>query len=305
MSVKRVVVIVPAFNEEAMIGHTVTALREMTEPLARQGLEWRIFVVDDGSKDASGERAKAAGADRLIVHRWNQGLGAAVRTGLKAALNDGADIALKFDADLQHDPQDIPAMLAPILRDEADVVYGNRFERIDYRMPLVRRVGNRVFTALMRWLTGWPLRDSQPGIFAVNRDYLSCFYMPGNYNYTQQILVDSYRKGMRFAHVPVAFHKRVTGKSFISLKYPFKVLPQIFMVLVAVRPLKVFAPIGLLFLGLGLLLGGWEFVAWLSGHAEKPIVHVNAVLGLVLFGMQTLFFGVLAHLIVESRDKRP
>ncbi|WP_085446241.1 glycosyltransferase family 2 protein [Magnetofaba australis] len=300
----RITIIIPAYNEAEMIGNTVAALVDLKPEYKEKGLDLRIFVVDDGSADDTRQLAENAGADRVLRHRVNQGLGAAVRTGLTAAHNDGADITVKFDADLQHDPNDILPLIQPIRDDEADVVYGNRFERIEYAMPLVRKVGNRVFTGLMRWLTKWPLKDSQPGIFAVHRVFTGMFYMPGDYNYTQQILVDAYRKGMRFAHVPVAFRKRVTGKSFISFKYPFKVLPQIFMVLVAVRPLKVFAPIGFAFLLPGALIGIWEFFDWAWGSGAKPIQHVNLVLGLTLFGMQTIFFGILAHLIVDKGGRR-
>ncbi|MBF0624341.1 MAG: glycosyltransferase family 2 protein [Magnetococcales bacterium] len=299
----KVIVIIPAFNEGEIIARTVTALAEM-KPLFREaGRELRVYVVDDGSRDDTRQQAEAAGADRVLRHRVNRGLGAAVRTGLNGARADGAAIAIKFDADLQHDPHDLPALIQPLLDDEADVVYGQRFDRIEYRMPLIRRWGNRVFTGLVSWLTGWPVKDGQPGIFAVNRSYLEVFYLPGDYNYTQQVLVDAYRKGMRFAHVPVSFRRRTTGRSFISLKYPVKVLPQIFMVLVAVRPLKIFGPLGLLFLVAGLGLFCWEFMQWLLEESAKPIRHVNLVLGLFLFGIQTLFFGVLAHLIVEFKGR--
>nr|CRH08050.1 Putative GT2 : distantly related to GDP-Man: Dol-P b-mannosyltransferase [Candidatus Magnetococcus massalia] len=296
----RVTVVVPAYNEEEMIGRTITELVKLKPEMAEKSIDFKVYVVDDGSRDATERLAREAGADRVVRHRVNQGLGAAVRSGLTAAHGDGADITIKFDADLQHDPQDIHQLIKPITQDTADVVYGNRFERISYQMPLVRRLGNKVFTGLMRWLTKWPLKDSQPGIFAVARVYTAQFYLPGDYNYTQQILTDAYRKGMRFEHVSVAFRERTTGRSFVSLRYPFKVLPQIFLVLVAVRPLKIFGPIGGLFFMLGLLLGIWEMGQWIFGVTEKPIVHVNAVMGFTLFGLQTLFFGILAHLIVDA-----
>ncbi|MBF0282897.1 MAG: glycosyltransferase family 2 protein [Magnetococcales bacterium] len=299
----KVAVVVPAFNEGKIIQRTLRALRGQVPRFAEAGLELNLWLVDDGSTDDTAQQAQEGGVDRVITHRRNQGLGAAVRSGFKAARQAGMDILIKFDADLQHDPDDLLPLLQPILRGEADVVYGNRFPRITYRMPLVRKAGNIVFTGLMRWLTGWPLEDGQPGLLAVNRAYLQCFYLPGDYNYTQQVLMDAYRKGMSFAHVPVAFHPRTTGKSFISFRYPFKVLPQIFMVLIAVRPLKVFAPIGLLFFLLGATLFTVEFFQWLLGDAPKPVNHVNLVLGLTLFGLQTLFFGVLAHLIVEFKNR--
>jgi glycosyltransferase involved in cell wall biosynthesis len=299
---RQLVILVPAFEEAERIGETCDALRAAAPAIESLGLALRILVVDDGSTDKTGQLALEHGAARVVRHRRNLGLGAAVRSGLRAARAEGADFVLKMDADLQHDPLEIPAVLAPLLADEADLVYGDRTGGLEYRMPLVRRAGNRVFTGLMRWLTGWPLRDSQPGIFALNRDYLEVFRLPGDYNYTQQLLLDAFHKGMRFAHVPVHFRKRTTGRSFVSLRYPLKALPQIVRVLVGVRPMKVFAPIGLAFIGVALVVAAIELAEWMAGVAPKPIEHVNLTLGAGLFGLQTLFFGLLAQLIVEHRD---
>lgn len=298
----RVVIVVPAYNEQESIAAMVGELAALRPRFAQEGHELLVCVIDDGSRDATTQRAREGGADRVVRHRRNRGLGAAVRSGLQLARQEGADVAVKIDADRQHDPADILPLLAPILADEAEVVYGNRFQRISYRMPLIRRWGNRVFTALTGWLTGWPIRDGQPGIFAVARPYLEEFHIPGDYNYTQQILVDAYHRGMRFAHVAVAFHPRRTGRSFISLKYPFVVLTQILMVLVSVRPLRVFVPVGLAFMGVAGVTFLVEVCLWLLGAegAEKPVMHVNAVMGLALFGLQTLFFGLLAQLVVDQ-----
>jgi glycosyltransferase involved in cell wall biosynthesis len=300
---QKLIVIVPAYNEEERITETITAILGLRQKLNSAGFRLLVYVIDDGSKDETRRLAHEAGADRIISHRVNMGLGASVRTGLAAARADRADIVVKFDADLQHDPNDIPALIQPILDDEADVVYGNRFDRIKYKMPLVRRIGNIVFTGLMKWLTKWPVKDSQPGIFAINQAYLDIFHIPGDYNYTQQILLDAYHKGMRFAQVPVVFHKRTTGKSFVSIKYPFKVLPQIVIALAGLKPMRVFAPIGLLFLLIGGLVFSWEIILWFMGKTHKPVIHVNAVLGFSLFGLQTLFFGILAELIVQLHRK--
>jgi glycosyltransferase involved in cell wall biosynthesis len=291
------VIIVPAYNEAETIAQTIESLRAFASRVSNVRI--RIFVVNDGSIDETAKRATAAGVDRLVTHKVNRGLGAAVRSGLHAARVAGADIAVKFDADGQHEATDIAALIEPVLRDEADIVYGDRFGRIEYKMPFVRRLGNTVFTGLMAWLTKWPLRDSQPGIFAVQRTYLERFYIPGDYNYTQQILLDAYHLGLRFDHVPVAFRPRTKGTSFVSLKYPFKVIPQLVMVLVGIRPMRIFGPIGALFLIIAVALFGVEFVEWLQGHAPKPVVHVNALLGCLTLGLHTLFFGLIADLIVR------
>ena len=168
-------------------------------------------------------------------------------------------------------------------------------------MPLIRRAGNYVFTRLMKILTKWKIQDAQPGIFAVNKSYLEVFCIPGNYNYTQQILLDAYHKGMRFEQVNVSFNRREYGKSFVSLFYPFKVLTQILILLSSLRPLIVFVPFGLLFLLSSSVVSIYEIVQWFCGYGNRPIEHVNLVLGTGLFGLQILFFGLLAEIIVNQR----
>ena len=106
---------------------------------------------------------------------------------------------------------------------------------------------------------------------------------------------------MRFAHVDVAFHERKTGQSHVSLKYPFKVMPQIVMVLVGIKPMRIFAPIGLFFLAIATVVAAYQLVLWFMGIGLKPIQNVNLVIGTSLFGLQTLFFGILAELIVGFR----
>jgi glycosyltransferase involved in cell wall biosynthesis len=150
---KKIIVIVPAYCEEEMIYTTVRALKEIKSSIDKMGFTFLIYVIDDGSTDKTAEKAQLAGADKIITLRVNQGLGSAVRTGLQVAKRDQAAISVKFDADLQHDPKDIPAIIQPILDDEAEIVYGNRFEKINYKMEFIRRTGNMVFSGLMRRLT--------------------------------------------------------------------------------------------------------------------------------------------------------
>ena len=298
---RRLLIIIPALNEHESISATIINLRSIENRLCEIGVALSIYVIDDGSSDNTGELALEAGADRVLRHRVNQGLGAAVRTGIKAGRDENFDILVKFDADLQHEPEDVCRIIMPIIDGEADLVYGNRFDALQYKMPIVRRVGNIVFSRLMKWLTNWPLRDSQPGIFAASREYLMVAFIPGDYNYTQQILLDAYHKNMRFAHVSVTFRKRTSGKSFVNFRYPLKVIPQIVMVIASIKPFKIFVPIGSIFMVVGVGVFVIQFLSWLFGSGTKPVENVNLVLGFVLFGLQTVFFGILAQLIVQMR----
>jgi glycosyltransferase involved in cell wall biosynthesis len=301
MPSKKIAIIVPAYNEEESIGAVLKQLRGLVPAFKKLGITLSILVINDGSTDHTEQLARAEKADAVINHHMNRGLGAAVRSGLAAAQGMGVDMAVKFDADLQHDPNDIIELIRPILEGRADLVYGERFSNMEYRMPFIRRIGNLVFTRMMAWLTRWPVRDSQPGIFAVNEKYLARFDIPGDYNYTQQILMDAYLKGMRFEQVPVSFRRRKTGHSFVSLIYPLKVIAQLVMVLCISRPLSFFFPIGFSSFLLGAIVFVYQISLWLMGQAPKPVTNVNFVLGSMLFGMQTIFFGLLAQLIVATR----
>jgi len=301
---KKVFIIVPAYNEEKMIGNAIKALVDLKPSFEKENLKLLTVVINDGSIDNTIEVATESGVDYVVKHTTNLGLGAAINSGLKFCKRKNADIVVKFDADLQHNPNDVIRLIAPILNEEADLVYGHRFNNINYKMPFVRRCGNLVFTGLMRWLTNWPIYDSQPGILAVNQHYLDVFYLPGTYNYTQQILLDAYHNGLKFSAVDVEFNKRTTGKSFISYKYPFKVIPQLISVVVGVKPLKFFGPISVIFLSLAIGIFAVDLYDFFRGINPRPVAHSNFVLGTSIFGIQSLFFGILADLIVHKISRR-
>ena len=301
-AIRSVVVFIPAFNEEARVGEVIGAVKGLYGSSAVNGYRVTVVVVDDGSTDATVRVAGEAGADRIISHGINLGLGAATRTGLKAARDLDADVALKLDADFQHDPADIHPAIQPVLEDRADIVYGSRFTgRIHYRMPLLRRLGNRFFTALMRKLTGWPITDAQTGLMVYGRRYLEGFHMPGDYNPPHQTLIDAYHRRLRYAEVPVEFHPRETGKSFVSLKYPFKAIPQMVRTLMLVSPLRVFVPMGLFSVGLGVILGATEGILSLTGKLHD--IDDGTIAVLLTFGVQSIFFGLLADLVIQNQKR--
>ena len=224
-----------------------------------------------------------------------------MRTGIRAGLDHGCDILVKFDADLQHDPHDIIAVIEPLLKNDADIVYGNRFNRLEYRMPLIRRAGNMVFTWLMRRLTGWPiLRLPARHICCQQRIFGGCLLAGRLQLYaatTDQCLFkqNAICSGRRF------ISPANLGTSFISLRYPFKVISQILIAIASVRPLMIFVPVGIFFLGLGGIVFVWQLSDWLLFGALRPIQNVNLVLGSLLFGLQILCFGLLAHLVVQIK----
>lgn len=228
---------IPAYNEEMLVGTVVRKVRELYGAAAPRGFRADVIVIDDGSTDKTAERARAAGAAAVISHPVNRGLGAATRTGLREARAMGAEVAVKIDADDQHDPEDIRRVVEPILQGSADAVFGSRLMgELQYAMPAYRALGNRLLSALMSGLTGLRITDSQTGLMAFHRRYLRVFEMISDYNETQQLIIDCWSKRFRVIEVPIATRERRAGKSFISLRYPFKVLPTILRMMARKRP---------------------------------------------------------------------
>src|SRR5690606_11446498 len=121
----KLVVVIPALNEVASIARVIERIPR--DRLAGENVETCVLVVDDGSSDGTGDEARRAGADDVLAHPRNRGLGAAVRTGLQAAYRAGADVAVIIDADNEYPGEAIPDLIRPILADEADYVLGSRF----------------------------------------------------------------------------------------------------------------------------------------------------------------------------------
>ena len=214
--------IVPARDEEAAVGGVVAELRAF-DP----GLD--VVVIDDGSQDLTAERAAAAGA-AVVQLPFNLGIGGAVQTGFKYALEHGYETVIRLDGDGQHDPQQIPNLLAPLERGDADVVVGSRFANGDgeYRPPFARRAGIRWFARLVSLLTRQKLTDTTSGFQAVNARAIRLFAADYPHDYPEvEAAVMVVRHRLRIIEVPASMRGRETGRSSItmlrSLYYAIKV----------------------------------------------------------------------------------
>jgi len=291
---KLVVIYIPSHNEEKTLGNIIGKIREYYVK-KDQGYDIKIIVVNDGSRDKTFEIAKKLKVDHIVTHHKNMGLGAATRSGLRQAYDMGADVAVKIDADFQHDPLDIDRVVKPILNDVTDVCFGSRFlGKIKYKMPLYRKFGNNFFSFITRILTGLKVTDGQTGLIATNRRYLEKFRLVQNHNETQQMIIDAWRNQLRFIEVPVVFHKRLHGKSFISFKYPFIVFPNIIRLFIHSCPLKIFLPIGLVLCFLSIL----AFSLYLGGN---QVIGTRSVLILGISGLQIVLFGLVGDIISKKR----
>ena len=223
----RRVAIVPALNEEESVPRVIDEIRAF-DP----GFE--IVVVDDGSVDRTAQVARARGA-RVIRLPFNLGIGGAVQTGFRYAYENGFDLAVRVDGDGQHDPQQLGAILEPVLAGQADIAVGSRFTgATGYRSSRSRRIGIRVLAWTVSALVRQRVTDTTSGFQAVNKLGIRLFAADYPHDYPEvEATVMCFRHKLRLTEVPVRMREREHGASSItalrSIYYMVKVLLAIFV----------------------------------------------------------------------------
>lgn len=227
----RSLAIVPAHNEAGAIGGVIDEIRAFDQ-------RFDVVVVDDGSTDATAEIAAARGA-AVVSLPFNLGIGGAVQTGFRYALQQGYELAVRLDGDGQHDPAELPKLLAVLERGEADVVTGSRFAGSGngYRPPVARRLGIVFFARLVSALTRQTVTDTTSGFQALNRRGIELFAedYPSDYPEVEATVL-AVKHRLRLAEVPVSMREREHGASSIglaaSIYYMLKVTLALFVAMV-------------------------------------------------------------------------
>lgn len=205
-------VIIPAYNEAKNIVGTIASVRAVNLPCD-------ILVIDDGSHDATADEARKQGVG-VISLPFNLGIGGAVQTGFQFARNWNYDYAVQVDADGQHDPNFISAILDPVQSGDFDMVIGSRFlpPFSQYRSSFARRVGIHFFAWLISFITQYRVTDPTSGFRAFNNKMIAIFadYYPHDFPEPEAISVAG-RYGAKVCEVPVKMYKRVAGMS--SIRY--------------------------------------------------------------------------------------
>lgn len=198
----RVLVFVTARDEEQTVGATIARLRSICKTYSAS-MPIDTLLVDDGSRtDATALAAEAAGIGRVIRHQLPRGVGAASRTALVVAREQGYAAAVRLDASGQYDPLDIPDLARPILADESDLVWGARY-RVDHAAPIADRAGGAYSTLVMRQLTGWPITDPQSSFYAVSARFLSLVPSDAGCDFPHLLILDAAARKLRYQEHPV------------------------------------------------------------------------------------------------------
>lgn len=201
----QVIVAIPCFNEGRFICDIVARARRYVD---------RVIVVDDGSTDDTTEKAKAAGAE-VIRHERRQGAGAATRSAFETAKTCNADVLVTLDGDGQHNPDEIPQVLAPTLSDEADLVIGSRFLQpaLNYA-PKYRILGIDAITCLYNFGSGLKVSDSQSCFRAHSRRLFEAINITEKgFGFSVQVLIEARKRGFVITEVPISCIYHSEGSS--------------------------------------------------------------------------------------------
>ncbi|MCJ7682236.1 MAG: glycosyltransferase family 2 protein [Candidatus Aminicenantes bacterium] len=303
MKKKKLVVILPALNEEITVGSVVDKI-----PASIPGIDAiEILVIDDGSTDQTQKVAEASGAE---VYRFphNQGLGLVFRKGIELALEKQADIIVNIDADGQFNPEDIPKLVMPILEGRAEFVTASRFLPKKYRlkMPLMKYLGNKLMSKIVSRVVGREFFDVSCGFRAYSREAALRLNLFGHYTYTQESFIDLAYKGISILEVSVKVKgEREHGKSKVAsnlFKYGYHTMKIIIMAFRDYRPMRLMSYISFLFFLIGFGMGFFFLLHYIRVGAFRP--HTWAAVGsgtMLLLSLFMLIVGVIMEMFSRMR----
>jgi len=296
----KISLLIAAFNERESIAQLIEEIDELTSD--QRSFDWQLVVVDDGSSDGTWEEFERISVSNCHVtairHRRNSGKSAAIRTGLGAATGD---IIVSLDADLQDDPSEIPAMIAKLINQEADLIVGYKQKRKD---PIHKRWPSKLFNAATSRVTGLRIRDHNCGLKAGWAEVWRTIDFYGEMH--RYFAAMAHCNGYRVSEQVVNHRARIHGASkFGWERYARGLIDLLTVVLVTRfrgRPAHLFGGIGLI---IGLV--GFSLLTYLSIDkivfgaqiGDRPLLNLGSLL--LVVSVQLLSLGVLAELVLRTQ----
>ncbi len=295
----KLIIQIPCFNEAETLGITLAELpREMP---GIDTVEW--LIIDDGCTDATVDVALENGVDHIVRLNGHQGLARGFVAGLEAGLAAGADIIVNTDADNQYCAADIPALIAPVLRGEADIVVGARPISQTAHFSPAKKLLQKLGSAVVRIASNTDVRDAPSGFRAMSRQAAMRLHVFGDYTYTIETIIQAGQKGMRITSVPIRTNGDLRPSRLIKSipRYVARSVSTICRIFVTYRPLRLFLPLAAAIFLAGLGLGArylyLRFIGQGSGHIQSVIL-AGTLLGTGVF---VFLIGVIADLISTNR----
>ncbi|MEM3399921.1 MAG: glycosyltransferase family 2 protein [Candidatus Micrarchaeia archaeon] len=295
---KKIAVVIPAFNEENTIASVISQV-----PRSIQGItSVEVIVIDDGSTDSTAKKAKDAGADIIVTHKKRKGLAASFSDGIEKALDEDSDIIVNIDADAQYDPSEIPKLIQPIISGEADVVLGVRSGEGITHMPLSKKIGNKIATAVISLLCQHRIRDAQTGFRAFSKEAATMLNILSDFTYTHEMLIILIKKKMKILELDINFKPR-QGKSRLVesvFDYALRAGVTILRTYMFYHPLRLFLVLGCLFFAFAAITP--LLLLYQQPKITELLIYLVLMAMLVGAGLEIIAIGILADMIRYERE---
>ena len=295
----KLIIQIPCFNEAAILPKTLSQL-----PRQISGFDVvEILIVDDGSEDDTAAVARQHGADHLVHLTRHLGLAQAFTHGLDACVRLGADVIVNTDADNQYRSEDIQTLVQPILRDEAEMVIGDRGVTKVAHFPIHKRflqaVGSRVVSAT----AGFNIPDATSGFRAITRKVALETLVLSNYSYTLETLIQAGARKVRVSFVPIETNPpERPSRLFSSIRnYLALSTGTILRSFAMYRALRIFTFISILMLLAGGIIGGRFVVFYLQGRGTGMVQSLILAAVFLIVGFMTFLIGLIADLVSFNR----
>lgn len=299
----KLIIYLPAFNEEKRIESTLNSLPKKLNGIS----EIQYLVINDGSTDNTVKLARKFGA-KVFSHPTNKGVGSAFHSGVEQSLRMKADIMISIDSDGQFDVKDIPFLIEPILKNEADFTTGNRFHIEGNRPQFMSKIkywGNSKMAKLISRITKKEIRDVACGFRAYNREALLNLNLIGKFTYTQESILDLVYKGFILKEIPISVKYFKNRKSRVAnniFRYAINSFLIIFRSYRDYSPLSFFGKFGITIFLIGFSLNGLLLFHYFSTGSFSPYKAVGFLGGLLnLIGILTIILSILADMFDRHR----
>jgi glycosyltransferase involved in cell wall biosynthesis len=287
----KIIACMPALNEEKYIGSLVLKTRQYVD---------RVIVVDDGSTDNTVEIAKLAGAE-VIQHKHNKGYGAAIQSIFAEAKKLNPDVLVILDADGQHNPQEIPNLIKPILDGDYDCVIGSRQGQAK-KIPFYRRIGQRIILRSVKTISENQLNDSECGFRAFSRKAIKTLKLKeSGMAVSAETVAEATRKNLKITQVPVNVTYNQDSSTLHPVRHGLSVFTRILVMIADQRPLFFFGIGGFILVVAGIGFG----IRVLNLYSESHVLPTgNTLVSVVLLvvGMFSIFTGLILRAL--SREKK-